>query len=67
MTSELVISFDFELGWGVLESERWQKREAAGVYTAMRPLFPELLNLFEGLDLTTTWAVVGAFRTTIDR
>lgn len=60
MTSELVLSFDFELGWGVLESERWRERENAGVYTALRPVMSELVSVLTQLGISTTWAVVAA-------
>ena len=54
----IVISFDFELGWGVLEHDIWRRRESAGVYIKMRQDIPELLRLLRQYEIPTTWAVV---------
>jgi len=56
--TKIVISFDFELGWGVLENEVWRHRQSAGVYTAMRSQIPQTLGLLKQYQLPTTWAVV---------
>lgn len=54
----VVISFDFELGWGVLEQDNWRRRESAGVYSRMREDIPKLLRLLRQSEIPTTWAVV---------
>lgn len=54
----IVISFDFELGWGVLENDSWRRRESANVYIKMREDIPVLLSLLRQYEIPTTWAVV---------
>lgn len=58
MPSNLIISFDFELGWGVLENNGWHNREATGVYKNLRQVFPEIMTKLKEHEITTTWAVV---------
>lgn len=60
MTAKLVISFDFELGWGVLDSPAWRKRQEDGVYLRLRPVFSNLISLLEKYQLPTTWAMVSS-------
>lgn len=55
---QVVISFDFELGWGVLETQAWRRRESSGVYQRLRLVMPELLSLLKQYELPTTWAMV---------
>lgn len=58
MSSTVVISFDFELGWGVLENDTWKYREGLGVYDRMREDIPILLARLKSLQIPTTWAMV---------
>jgi hypothetical protein len=57
--ARFLLTFDFELGWGAIESGRWRAREAAGVYRRLRQRLPELLALLDELDVPATWATVG--------
>ena len=41
---QLTISFDFELGWGAIESKMWYPREVKGVYEDFRPIFKRMDN-----------------------
>ena len=34
--SALIVSLDFELGWGVLDHPAWRQRESDGLYRRMR-------------------------------
>ena len=58
MSTRVVISFDFELGWGVLESNAWQLLESKGVYCKMRKDIPTVLTLLDKYSVKTTWATV---------
>jgi len=60
LTSKLVISFDFELGWGVLETPTWRKREQAGLYRQMRPVLAEVFDFLKQHEIPTTWAAVSS-------
>jgi hypothetical protein len=60
MTSKLVISFDFELGWGVLDSPTWRLREQQGLYQRMRPVMAEVFDFLEKHEIPTTWATVSS-------
>lgn len=55
----LVISFDVELAWGVIESQRWLQRQADGVYVRTRSTTRELLKAFDTYDIQATFAIVG--------
>jgi hypothetical protein len=55
----LVISFDVELAWGAIESERWAGREASGVYEQTRTAIRELLAALDAYEITATFAIVG--------
>lgn len=55
----LVISFDVELAWGAIESERWAGREANGVYKQTRTTTQQLLEAFETYEIPATFAFVG--------
>lgn len=59
-TPSLWITFDFELGWGVVENQRWMVREKSGVYDQLHILFDELLECLECLEVPVCWATVGA-------
>ncbi len=67
MTAKLVISFDFELGWGVLDSPVWRIRQDDGVYTRLRPVLSDLIALLESSQLPTTWAMVSSLVTERER
>lgn len=60
---QIMISFDFECGWGVIGNGAWRRREASGVYEALRPAMRRLVGLLEDLEISCTWAVVGAMIT----
>lgn len=60
MSAKIVISFDFELGWGVLDSPLWRRRQDSGVYEKLRPVIKDLTDYFEENSVRTTWASVGA-------
>ena len=59
MPAKVVISFDFELGWGVLEDGGWKELERRGVYRKMREDIPRVISLLKKHQIQTTWAVVG--------
>lgn len=56
----LVISLDFEIGWGVWESERWRARQARDVYRDLRPALRRFVDFLDARQLALTWATVGA-------
>lgn len=58
--NNIIISFDFELGWGAVESGRWREREQAGVYESLRPVFRRLITEMDAMEIPATWATVGA-------
>lgn len=60
MPAKLVISFDFELGWGVLDSSLWKIRQHSGLYSRLRPVFSGLIDVLEQAQLPTTWAMVSS-------
>ena len=60
MASKLCISFDFELGWGVLDSALWVQREKAGWYRNLRPVLKDLFACIKERELNTTWALVSS-------
>ena len=53
----IVISLDFELGWGVLETDQWKKRESKGVYDGLRPVWTSLLNDLDVYSIPLTIAI----------
>ena len=55
----LVISFDMELAWGAIESERWLPRQANGVYDRTRAVTRQLLEAFDSYEISATFAIVG--------
>lgn len=58
MPARLTISFDFELGWGVLESPLWRQRQVNGWYTGLRDRLPVLFAYLNQAEIATTWGVV---------
>ena len=55
----LVISFDVELAWGAIESERWRLRQINGVYERTRTVTRQLLEAFDSYEIPATFAIVG--------
>lgn len=60
MSSALVVSLDFELGWGVLDSEDWRTRERNGLYRNMRPVLSKLFDHLRAWQCPTSWAAVAS-------
>ena len=60
MPATLIISFDFEIGWGDVTNERWRARQSRGTYEALRKVLPDLLQCFRRHEVPATWATVGA-------
>ena len=60
MTGTIRISLDFECGWGSVEDGKWRAREAAGVYTRLRPALRRFVDQLDALEIPCTWACVGA-------
>lgn len=58
--SRLIISFDFELGWGVLDTPTWRHREQQGIYRNLRPVFEKLMALLAATRMPTTWGIVSS-------
>lgn len=58
MAAKIVISFDFELGWGDLDSDLWRRREYNGIYDKVRDIMPRLLGELKAREISTTWATV---------
>lgn len=54
------VSFDFELGWGAIETGLWKIREKKDVYNTLRPALRRVVNLLDDLEISLTWATVGA-------
>ena len=61
--NKLVISFDFELGWGDIDSNDWKRKEEIGVYKEMRNLIPGLTKKFLDNKIKTTWGIVSSMLT----
>lgn len=55
---KIVISFDFELAWGVADTSEWLKRESSGLYEACHAELPSYIQLLQDLSVPATWAVV---------
>lgn len=55
----VTISLDFEAGWGVIGNGRWERREAAGVYDALRPALRRFVAQLDATGISCVWAVVG--------
>lgn len=56
----VILSFDFEIGWGDITNGVWKQREAKGVYKRLRQVLPEMLSTMDACDFSATWATVGA-------
>lgn len=55
----VTLSLDFEAGWGVIGNGRWQRREADGVYDALRPVLRRFISQLDATGISCVWAVVG--------
>lgn len=56
----LVLSIDFELRWGVHDSQGPDPENYRVNLEGVREVVPRLLDLFEKLEVRATWATVGA-------
>lgn len=57
--ARLILSFDFEIGWGDITNPMWRVREKRGVYKRLRRVLPELLAAMDRVGLPATFATVG--------
>jgi len=55
---KIVISFDFELGWGVADSLEWLQRERSGLYEACQERLPYYIDFLAKNEAPATWAIV---------
>lgn len=60
MNHTIVISLDFELGWGSIIDGKWYQREQKGVYERLRDDFYRILKRSLELDIPMTIGCVGA-------
>lgn len=58
-SGQLVLSFDFEVGWGTIVNQWWRRRERQGVYSELRPVLRRLLAALDEMEVPATWATVG--------
>lgn len=58
--AKVILSLDFEIGWGDVTNGHWRRREAAGVYRRLRTVLPCILKEMDRLEISATWAAVGA-------
>lgn len=58
--NKIIISLDFELGWGVIESNLWKERERRGVYKYLREDMKCILERADHLHIPMVFAPVGA-------
>lgn len=56
----LIVSFDFEIGWGSIENGMWRSRERAGVYSGLRKSLKTFIATLNSLEIAASWATVGA-------
>ena len=56
--NKVTISLDFELGWGVLDSELWCRREESGLYENLRDKLDLVFDSLADREVPTTWATV---------
>ncbi|MDZ7662815.1 polysaccharide deacetylase family protein [Thiohalophilus sp.] len=60
VNSRVILSLDFECGWGGIESGRYLTREKNGVYKRLRPILKQFLVELDALEFPAVWATVGA-------
>lgn len=58
--NKVIISLDFELGWGGLQERSWEQRQKTGVYKRLRDDMALVLARADELDIPMTFASVGA-------
>jgi len=58
--SGVILSLDFECGWGSVDTGLWRERERAGVYEDLRPALRRFVDRLDTTEFSATWAVVGA-------
>lgn len=63
----VIISFDFEIGWGDITNQNWKLRENNGVYTRLRPVLKNMLDEMDNCEVPVTWATVGGMITAPDK
>ena len=56
----VIISLDFEIGWGDVTNGVWRRREANGVFPKLRSVLPEILQAMDDYEIPVSWATVGA-------
>ena len=56
----IILSFDFEIGWGDVTNPRWRYREKNGVYKRLRRVLPVILDEMDMLEIPAVWATVGS-------
>ena len=58
--SAVILSLDFECGWGSIDTGLWREREKAGIYTELRPALRRFVDHLDATGFSATWAIVGA-------
>ena len=58
--SGVILSLDFECGWGSIDTGLWRERERLGVYENLRPALQRFVDHLGVTEFAATWAVVGA-------
>ena len=56
----VILSFDFEIGWGDVTNPRWRYRENKGIYKRLRQVLPVILDEMDTLEIPAVWATVGS-------
>ena len=56
----IILSLDFECGWGSVDTGLWRERERAGVYEELRPALRRFVDRLDATEFAATWATVGA-------
>jgi len=56
----VVLTLDFEAGWGLLESGAWAAMERSGAFDSLRPQVVRLAGALDDREIGATWATVGA-------
>lgn len=56
----IIITLDFECGWGSIGNGLWRVRESNRVYENLRPAMRGFLDRLDDLEIRLTWATVGA-------
>jgi len=56
----VIISMDFEIGWGDVTNGRWREHESNGVYKRLRVVLRDMLAALDAHEIAFTWATVGA-------